>query len=260
MPNHVTNRLILQSEDGSVRRFFETCIKQSKQGIDSDEVYSFFDFNTLIPTPSEIRDTESSSHSEMGMLVLTLEGMIAANNMFLEPQNDGIALLFLKVNAPWIFKERDFITFKDAASWLKTEHPDAIAKGAASWLALAKHGHKDWYSWSIANWGTKWNSYSLRIVQQAENEGEIVFETAWSVPHPVISKLCEIFPGLKVQLKSWDEGWCFAYAGDNLLDAWSGSEWKPKDENAVDLTFYEQVYGRPYERDPDDDEGEPDAQ
>lgn len=250
MPNHVTNRLILHSEDGSVQRFFETCIKQ---GVDNDEVYSFFDFNALVPAPLEIRDTESSSHADIGLLILTLEGIIASGSMFLQSQNDSIALLFLKLNAPWLFKERDFPTFKDAANWLKTDYPVAVDVGRVSWLALAKYGHKDWYSWNIANWGTKWNSYSLQIIRQAENEGELVFKTAWSVPHPVISKIREKFPDLKIHLRSWDEGWCFAYAGQNLVGPWTDNEWKPKAENGADLTFYELVYGHPYERDPDDE-------
>lgn len=43
----------------------------------------------------------------------------------------------------------------------------------------------NWHSWNIENWGTKWNGYNFSY----ETDGEhayIKFDTAWSVPYPVI--------------------------------------------------------------------------
>ena len=62
--------------------------------------------------------------------------------------------------------------------------------------AHAECGHTDWYGWSIENWGTKWNSYSNEIREEAD--GLLVFkmETAWSYPEPIMRKVAEKYPDL----------------------------------------------------------------
>jgi hypothetical protein len=64
------------------------------------------------------------------------------------------------------------------------------------------YGHQDWYSWSNANWGTKWNAYS-----QSSDEGsnEIAFETAWSTPYPVIEALSRKYPEAVISMRYADE-------------------------------------------------------
>ena len=58
-------------------------------------------------------------------------------------------------------------------------------------------GHPDWYSWSVQNWGTKWNACSAEIDDNSEHgSAEITFETAWSAPVPVLCKMVEMFPKL----------------------------------------------------------------
>jgi hypothetical protein len=63
---------------------------------------------------------------------------------------------------------------------------------------LAIIGHRDWYSWSVENWGTKWNACSVEIDEASVEYGflEIRFETAWSAPVPVLLKMRELFPRL----------------------------------------------------------------
>jgi Ferredoxin-like domain in Api92-like protein len=48
-------------------------------------------------------------------------------------------------------------------------------------------GHLFWYTWNIQYWGTKWNAYA---VTRSSNT-ELIFETAWSAPHPVIETLAK---------------------------------------------------------------------
>lgn len=63
------------------------------------------------------------------------------------------------------------------------------------------YGHATWYTWSIENWGTKWNSYSHKIL----NENTFVFETSWSSPIPIVAKMSEMFPLLTFKLTYADE-------------------------------------------------------
>ena len=54
----------------------------------------------------------------------------------------------------------------------------------------------NWYDWSIANWGTKWNAYDIRVQDEWDGgdncEMEIHFDTAWSAPFPIINALRDI--------------------------------------------------------------------
>lgn len=56
------------------------------------------------------------------------------------------------------------------------------------------HGATSWYDWRIYNWGTKWNSYDNEIENNC-----VKFSTAWSDPEPVIRKLSEEYPDVKVE-------------------------------------------------------------
>lgn len=50
---------------------------------------------------------------------------------------------------------------------------------------VAKYGADNWYDWSVKNWGTKWNTGSVRKT----GVNSVEFDTAWSTPKPVIKAL-----------------------------------------------------------------------
>ena len=56
-----------------------------------------------------------------------------------------------------------------------------------------------WYHWCIENWGTKWDADILGLDVQDYDTLEISFNTAWSPPEGVITKLREKFPELTFQ-------------------------------------------------------------
>ena len=54
-----------------------------------------------------------------------------------------------------------------------------------------------WYDWNIANWDTKWDvTGSVEIEEEDSEIVEINFNTAWSPPEAICSKLREMFPDL----------------------------------------------------------------
>ena len=91
-------------------------------------------------------------------------------------------------------------------------------------LCLEQTGHKNWYDWSVANWDTKWNSYSNWSIEGGFNELEDLsiygFQTAWSPPINVIRHLAKL-TGESLRMSYYDEGWMFA--GEYLVDP-DGSE------------------------------------
>jgi len=61
-----------------------------------------------------------------------------------------------------------------------------------------KYGHGDWYSWSNANWGTKWGCYD-----EESDDGYYHFTTAWSpVKDTIIDMLLLDIPNFHYQ---WEE-------------------------------------------------------
>ena len=66
-------------------------------------------------------------------------------------------------------------------------------------MEFPKSGKNDsrWYDWNVANWDTKWDiAGSVEIDEQDSEIIEINFNTAWSPPEAICSKLREMFPDL----------------------------------------------------------------
>lgn len=83
--------------------------------------------------------------------------------------------------------------------------PDDIYCGDLGPKERDLYGEKNWYDWRISNWGTKWNAYGYSEDHQYNNDRKINFLTAWAAPHPVIEKLSEMFPYIKIEHEWADE-------------------------------------------------------
>lgn len=59
-------------------------------------------------------------------------------------------------------------------------------------------GYTNWYDWSVDNWGTKWDACSIDEVSSEDNLFEIRFDTAWSLPVPVLKALAQKYPHLGI--------------------------------------------------------------
>jgi hypothetical protein len=121
-----------------------------------------FDFNRIIPRPEILNHTGSGFTTIDGKEVRSW--YIIKHAKYDPPQEQEIVRLFT---------------------------PDEEAE-------LKAIGHKDWYSWSVQNWGAKWNACRVEIDDASIKYGtiEIMFETAWSAPTPVLFKMREMFPKL----------------------------------------------------------------
>ncbi|MET4257241.1 hypothetical protein ABIC09_002177 [Bradyrhizobium sp. S3.12.5] len=62
--------------------------------------------------------------------------------------------------------------------------------------AIAETGHKDWYEWSCAMWGTKWDACEINLVNESDDNLEVHFETAWSPPSQWLEAIRIKYPDL----------------------------------------------------------------
>jgi hypothetical protein len=62
-----------------------------------------------------------------------------------------------------------------------------------------QYGFDNWYDWSVANWGTKWNLSDVSV-QKKDNEIHYHFDTAWSPPIPWATNLIDKYPDLDLKL------------------------------------------------------------
>jgi hypothetical protein len=63
-----------------------------------------------------------------------------------------------------------------------------------------------WYDWRVENWGTKWNSDETEIIKDTPTELELIFNTAWSHPNKILSKLNDMFPNVDFFHEAQHEG------------------------------------------------------
>ncbi|MGX2950664.1 DUF1281 family ferredoxin-like fold protein [Ursidibacter sp. B-7004-1] len=87
-----------------------------------------------------------------------------------------------------------------------------LAIGRQYLTNLSQYGHKDWYDWSIANWGCKWNVCSENCEVCLNEDGTIDcwFDSPWGPPDAWFRVLCETFPHIEFKLSFFESGMWFA--------------------------------------------------
>jgi Ferredoxin-like domain in Api92-like protein len=133
------------------------------QGKDPDGTKIPIDFHRIIPMPDLLRNT-------------------------------GCGLTFIngkRTETWWSDNERPYNHLDRRPDRLLTDEEQT---------ALAMIGFTNWYEWSIANWGTKWNAYS----QQCDGN-VLTFLTAWAAPLPVMTVLTRRYPEARFTLEYADE-------------------------------------------------------
>jgi len=73
---------------------------------------------------------------------------------------------------------------------------------------LELYGAKSWYDWSVANWGTKWNTYENRFYRIDDGVECLYFQTAWAPPEPALRELAKKLDKI-VRVSYMDEGYAF---------------------------------------------------
>lgn len=88
---------------------------------------------------------------------------------------------------------------------------EALDLAAMQQSNIDKYGHKDWYDWNIANWGTKWSD-SDTDGGDIYNDGTTVsytFQSPWGPPEEAFRRISAMFPELTFVLSFCEDGMGF---------------------------------------------------
>lgn len=173
------------------------------------------DFNLIVPVPEELKEADSNVDKEgMAVAEYLMDGTFEGLNLKLTFHDNVRASMEAAVGKS--FKtDRELV--KEYMIYLlkKPYIADDYWKRCMKWYRnYKKYGHSDWYSWQVANWGTKWNavepdSLDVLIPWKTSARGnysmQYVFNTAWAMPAPVIKKLSSLFPDIRMEVQYADE-------------------------------------------------------
>ena len=77
--------------------------------------------------------------------------------------------------------------------------PKNLFMGAIGPMERKLYGKNNWLDWSLANWGSKWNSMPTEDPDEEYEPGTLRFLTANNPPHPVLQKLSEMYPDITME-------------------------------------------------------------
>ena len=188
MPNYVINKVTCANMD-----------ELKKLLLNKDENV---DFNIVIPRPEELDITSGSHsydipsryfHTEEAERKLAKQRRIIGNVLEILYNNtitqekfvkkvmaDEKLIKKIKAFKGWYSRKSKNIKY----AMKKKELIETLENYIKGFFNIKRYGERDWYDWSIKNWGTKWNAGATVV-----DSDIIEFQTAWSTPIPVFVEL-----------------------------------------------------------------------
>lgn len=125
---------------------------------------------------------------------------------------------------------------------IQTDEPQEFSM-LANLYPIPDSEERNWYEWSIANWGTKWPETPTGLYLADLDRGEITlhFDTAWSPPIEGLVTISKHFPTLRLILTYSEPG--MAVAGAAIVKAGAVTErevaWPTPDLDEDDYDSYD---------------------
>ena len=187
MPNWVANIIGISGK----KEYIDALI----QNVRSDE--SGFDFNTLIPMPESL-NVESGSNTSTAILYYISDRLE-------RPINEIRRHKFASSAHAYNTLELEIAMLREGLDKGYYKPDELYANGKVYVDNLEKYGAPTWYEWTNINWGTKWNACDVDVSRDSPTSCTICFNTAWSLPEPIITKLVEEYPRLNFDGRWADE-------------------------------------------------------
>lgn len=171
MPNHVTNQIRFSGLQADVNALLARIRSEERE----------IDFQKIIPMPEVLTTYGSGSQSD-----------------------DALDYYMAKTYGAKVWQRFDIHRGETPAETIKriegvrdeSQLPELLSLGQKMSECLKLYGSKDWYNWSVENWGTKWNAYDIKRIGNT-----LSFNTAWSFPERVVKALAALCHSLRVDFQ-----------------------------------------------------------
>jgi hypothetical protein len=170
MPNWCWNTLRISGKAEEIERFLNGLRK------DGDR---FLLLESYLPCPKEIGN--KAYFDDIGY------------DTFFNPDPSG----FLRVLERPEIREHGIKTREQLMKFVKDTNPKSYENGLKINNNLFKFGYRDWYDWSIANWGTKFEDSDTKLVKQDPTNLIFEFASPWNPPIPGLEFIAGLFPELE---------------------------------------------------------------
>ncbi|MDT7813477.1 MAG: hypothetical protein QOJ42_3393 [Acidobacteriaceae bacterium] len=193
MPNWMESEVQITGPVDEIARFRVTHIRQDEHG---DEE---LDFETIIPMPPELKDTEAGSSDPY---VWALGGeLYASRNLLLQLglRPAGATPLDWR----WV-RDLGITSREGLLHWAKENRPNELVVAKRAMDSERATGYRDWYDWRCDNWGCKWGC--SEFAWRNDDQTAFYMMTPWSAPVPIFEKLVELFPTLTFACRFVEEG------------------------------------------------------
>jgi len=201
MPNWCDCDLEVDGDEESVALFEK--VATGGKGHDGEVIPITLD--NLFPMPKELVKTRSPAPSLFDLLY---------------PEQAGKGRMKAKemLAYDWV-KEAGVTTTEGLIELIKKKEPEVEADCAKRLENIERFGHGDWYSWCIANWGTKWGLCEPRLDNSFCADLGYGFSTAWAPPLAAFDKIARDWARLKFTLRYFESG-----MGFNGVVVWKDGE------------------------------------
>jgi hypothetical protein len=214
MPNWVRHKLTVKGKIGEVDKLVNNLkgIEEEAEGF-----LQHIDFNKIIPMPKELNIVSGSTTDKCVEIYLAslnpkVKDFGAENKdekLFIELRNSANkGKAFGRYDGELSKQEIEAFVEKHKGDEKLNTLEDFINYGKKAIDNTLKFGSMDWYSWSIANWGTKWNACHVMLETRIDNDiqtADYYFDTAWGDVRGLIEILASQYPTLDFELKYSEE-------------------------------------------------------
>lgn len=199
MPNHVTNILKIIGPDEMVEMIKKKITSKSgDKGVDLNKI------------------------KRMPKCMMVPRGTLTDNGIAILKYRQGDDSAIRKIMGyAW---GKAFETPEDLVSYLIESGRADLEDAQLALNNIEKYGVQDWWEWSHANWGTKWNAYSTEY----RSDGTIKFETANATPVNAMITLSNKYPEVEINVRFADEDTGYNVGEYTLKEGKVISKYTPK--------------------------------
>lgn len=187
MPNWCNNIITISQGDESkeAKKQFDDLCELLKVNKENNTIGDNI-FNKLVPMPESLNITSGGSVNKAMAVILYEKYNI----------DTGIKVI---QKYPWA---KDYKTIEDLIAYIKEDENLNLEEGQIAIDNVKNYGHKDWFDWRVANWGSKWDSGDeVSVNEISDDQISLEMSTAWSPPTTAFATAFEKLSLISIEIE-----------------------------------------------------------